>query len=175
MIILIDVSFIEDLYSKLIPNLPSFLVQLLALIVLIVLAIFLAYKPLKKMLKKRQDYIEENILESENAKAQSIENLRKSEQALRDVKKEASEIISNAKNQATIESEKIKEQSASELRKMKLDAEKEIEQKKLEAKESVRREIIDVALLASSELLSRNISSPDNKKIVEDFIEEING
>ena len=59
--------------------------------------------------------------------------------------------------------------------KVKLDAEKEIEQKKLEAKESVRREIIDVALLASSELLSRNISSSDNKKIVEDFIEEING
>lgn len=174
MITIIDVSFIEDLYSKLIPNLPSFLVQLLALIVLIVLAILLAYKPLKKMLKKRQDYIEENILESENLKAQSIENLRKSELALQEVKKEASQIISDAKNQAIKESEKIKENSAKDLQKMKLDAEKEIEQKQLEAKESIRKEIIDVALLASSELLSRNISSSDNKKIVEDFIEEIN-
>lgn len=174
MITIIDVSFIKDLYSKLIPNLPSFLVQLLALIVLIVLAILLAYKPLKKMLKKRQDYIEENILESENLKAQSIENLRKSELAIQEVKKEASQIISDAKNQAIKESEKIKENSAKDLQKMKLDAEKEIEQKQLEAKESIRKEIIDVALLASSELLSRNISSSDNKKIVEDFIEEIN-
>ncbi|MGM9873664.1 MAG: F0F1 ATP synthase subunit B [Bacilli bacterium] len=175
MVTLLDVSFIEDLYSKLIPNLPSFLVQLLALIVLIVLAIVLAYKPLKKMLKTRQDYIEENILESEKAKAQSIENLRKTELALQDVKKEASQIITDAKTQAIKESEKIKERSAEELDKMKADAEKEIAQKQLEAQENVRKEIIDVALLASSELLSRNISSSDNKKIVEDFIEEING
>ena len=55
----------QEFIDKLIPNFWSFLIQLLALVVLIIATIFLAYKPVKKMLAKRQNCIEENILEAE--------------------------------------------------------------------------------------------------------------
>ena len=51
----------ESFTSKLIPNWPSFVAQLGALVVLIVVFLIFGYKPVKKILKKRQDYIEENI------------------------------------------------------------------------------------------------------------------
>ena len=59
----IDLSS-DDFTSKLIPNWPSFVTQLAALVVLIIVVIVFAYKPVKKILKKRQDHIEENIKEA---------------------------------------------------------------------------------------------------------------
>ena len=61
-----DSSFI----NKLIPNWTSFVAQLAALVVMIILVIIIGYKPVKKMLKKRQDYVESSIHEAELNKAQ---------------------------------------------------------------------------------------------------------
>ena len=68
----IDFINAKDFIEKLIPNFWSFLIQLLSLIVLIIVVIFVAYKPVKKILQKRQDYIVNNIRESEEAKAKAI-------------------------------------------------------------------------------------------------------
>ena len=46
----------EDFLNKLFPNFWSFLINLLALIVLFVVIFFLAYMPVKKFVKARQDY-----------------------------------------------------------------------------------------------------------------------
>ena len=56
-----DQSFI----NKLIPNWTSFVAQLGALIVMIIVVILIGYKPIKKMLKKRQDYVESSIRDAE--------------------------------------------------------------------------------------------------------------
>ena len=53
-----DFMSAKDFIEKLIPNFWSFLIQLLSLIVLIVVIIVFAYKPVKKILKTRQDYID---------------------------------------------------------------------------------------------------------------------
>ena len=171
--ILLDTSFIDDLYGKLIPNLFSFLVQLIALVVLALVVILVAYKPVKKMLKKRQDFIENNISESTKNNCLANENLANSKRVLLETNDKANLIISDAKKQAIIEQEKIKEETALEIKKMKQDAQNEIIQMRKDAEESVRKEIIDIAILASSKLLDKNISSEDNERIVEDFIKEI--
>ena len=79
----------QEFIDKLIPNFWSFLIQLLALVVLIIATIFLAYKPVKKMLAKRQEHIEENILQAEEAKAKAIIHEREASQLLLDKRKEA--------------------------------------------------------------------------------------
>lgn len=173
MYVFLDTSFIEDLYGKLIPNLFSFLIQLIALIVLVILIIILAYKPVKKILKKRQDFIENNINESINKNSKANELLNESQKQLSEVSLKANDLINNAKKVALLEQEKIKETTALEIKKMKEDASNEIEQMKKEANEDIRKEIIDVAILASSKLIERNIDNADNKKLVDDFIKEI--
>ena len=64
--ILIDFSsIVEDVGHKLLPNWISFVVQVAALVIMILVIFFVAYKPVKKMLKKRQDYVVNNIKEAE--------------------------------------------------------------------------------------------------------------
>ena len=58
----------EDFLNKLIPNFWSFIINLLALIVTFVILYFVAYKPVKRYLKARKDYVKGNIEDSEKAK-----------------------------------------------------------------------------------------------------------
>ena len=48
----------ETIRNNLIPSWVSFVMQVAAFIILLIIVVFVAYKPVKKMLKARQDYIE---------------------------------------------------------------------------------------------------------------------
>ena len=168
-----DFMSAKDFIEKLIPNFWSFLIQLLSLIVLIVVIIVFAYKPVKKILKTRQDYIESNIQDAEKAKANAILQEREAKELVLSKQKEANEIIVAAKEAAEAQKQQILDQTQLELVEMKEKAIEEIKQEEAEAKETIRKEMIDIALDASSVLLKREVTSDDNKRLVEDFIKDI--
>ncbi len=163
----------ETFLEKLIPNFWSFLVEFLALVVLIVVVFFIAYKPVKRMLKKRQDHIEENIRSAEESNQIAQMNKSESEQLIIDSKKQANEIIESAKEKAIVEQHLIEEQSKEDIAKMKERAEEEIRLKEEESLKAIHDEMVDVAIDASSELLKRNLNTDDNKRLVQDFIKEM--
>ena len=163
----------DDFTSKLIPNWPSFLAQVGALIVLIIVVIIFAYKPVKKIITKRQDYIENNIKEAEKSKAQWQENELKSKETVLASQRTAADIVAEAKVDALKQKAIIIEETQKEVTKMKMDAENDIARMEKEAEESIRKEIVNVALDASSELLGREVSSKDNARLLEEFVEDI--
>ena len=162
-----------DIISKLIPNWISFVVQLAAFLVMVVVITYFAYKPVKKIIKTRQDYIEDNIKQSEIAKQRANDNIFKSEETLTNSQKQANEIIEQAKLEAEKERSRILEEADKEVARMKLNAEQDIAQAKVDAKEEIRKEMVNIALDASGEILARNVSSKDNVKLAEDFIRSI--
>ena len=163
----------ESFTNKLIPNWPSFVAQLGALVVLIIVVIIFAYKPVKKIVKKRQDYIEDNIKEAEKSKAVWQENELKSKETVLASNRTAADIVAEAKANAEAEKAKILEEAALDVQKMKQDAENDIARMELEAQEQIRKEIVNVALDASKELLGREVNSEDNNRLLEEFIEDI--
>ena len=163
----------ESFVNKLIPNWPSFVTQLGALIVLITVVIIFAYKPVKKILKKRQDYIDENIKEAEKSKATWQENELKSKETVLASERTAADIVAEAKVDAQKERQVILDNTQEEVNRMKRDAENDIARMEVEAQESIRKEIVNVALDASKELLGREVSSKDNDRLLKEFIEEL--
>lgn len=164
---------LKEIVNKLIPSWPSLVAQLLSLAVLLVVVIFIAYKPVKKMLKKRGDYIESQIKDAENEKIKSKKNAIESEKILLESKKEADDIILQAN--LTIEANRklAIEETQKEIIKMKEEASKDIEKSKKEALEDIKKEMVNIALEASEEILKRNINDEDNKKLTNDFIEDL--
>lgn len=163
----------DDFTSKLIPNWVSFVTQLGALVVLILVVIIFGYKPIKKIITKRQDYIEQNIRDAEEAKATWQENEKKSEETVLASNRTAANIVAEAKDMALKEKAKILEETALEVEKMKLEAENDIARMELEAQEEIRKEMVTIALDASKELLGREIDSKDNTRLIEEFIDEV--
>jgi len=166
-------SFPSGFFEKIIPNLWAFLVQLFALIVMIIAFFFLAYKPVRKILEKRKNHVEEEINEAERKNASANVLLKESQDKLDASKLEASKIIEDAKERA----EKLKAESIlktdEEIQMMKRKADEDILASKENAKEEIRKEIIDVALLASKEILNREVNEKDNSKLVDNFIKDM--
>ena len=163
----------EYIQKNLIPNWVSFVCQLGALIVMILVIFFVAYKPVRKMLAKRADYVESNIKEAEAAKAEALKNASQSEEAIIASKKEAAQIIAQAKETADSNTRAMIEETQLEINKMKSLAEEDIARSKEEAKEEIRQEMVSVALAASEEVLKREVNEKDNARIVENFIKDM--
>ena len=159
--------------GKLIPNIGSFLTQLAALIVLIVVVIIFGYKPIKKMVNKRQDYVANEIREAKEKNLQAEENLTQSKETVLANRRIASEIIDNAKIEAENQKQEILRSAEDEVLEMKKRAERDIKQSEEDAKEAIRQKMVEIALDASSEILKRNVNDEDNEKLVDEFIKEI--
>lgn len=163
----------QSFLNKLIPNWTSFVTQLAALIIMIILVIIIGYKPVKKMLKKRQDYVESSIRDAELNKAQAEQDRLQASEAILASQNEASLILKNAKSNAEVTSAQMISETNEQIVKMKKQAEEDILRSKQEALDDIHDEIVNVALAASSELLKREINEKDNARIVEDFIKEM--
>lgn len=171
-------SFGDDLASnigsKLIPNIWAFLVQFIALIILLCIVFFFGYKPCKRLIEKRKELLTNEVKETKENNLKSQANYAESQKRLADTRKEASKIIEEATKEANKTSQEILDLTHEEIIRIRDKANKDIERAKEEATKSLKNEIVDVALDASTKILSRVVTKEDNSKIVEDFINDLN-
>lgn len=164
----------SDFTAKIFPNgIWDLVVQLLAFIVLLLVVFFVGYKPVKKMLAKRRDGVNQMIEDARKDKATAHAAALKADQTIEDGKTEANRILAEARKQAEAEREQIVAKAEEEAEAKRRRADEEIAQAKEASKEEVRQQIIDVALLAAGQVLGREVSDEDNKRLVNDFIADM--
>lgn len=166
-------SLSDSIEAKLIPNIWAFLVQLFAFIILIIVVTKFAYKPVRKYLVKRSELLNSEKKETESLNQKAKENILESEKKLAEVRDNASKIIDDAREKAKLEKENILKEANQEANKVKTNAYKAIEEEKSKAKQEIKEDIVDVAFTMTSKLLEREVSDEDNKKIVDDFVKEL--
>lgn len=160
--------------EKLLPNIWAFLVQLIAFVLLLIAVIFLAYKPVKKFLEKRSEMLEEEVKTTHENKKISEEKRVEMISNLANAKAEATKIINDATKEATIAKDKILSDANDERRQLKEKTMNEISLEKEKAMKELKDQIVDVAFEASSKILEREVNNLDNKKIVDNFVEDLN-
>ena len=165
---------ISSIGEKLIPNWISFVVQFLSFLILLLAVFFLAYKPVKRILKKRADHIEDEINQAEEKNAQAAASVNEAKELVSSSKVKASEIIKNAESQGQERYDAIILEAKQEVAEMKKAAEEDIERAKVDAVQDIRSEMVNVALSASKEILKREVDKKDNVKLAEDFIDQLN-
>ena len=163
----------EDFLHYLFPNPWDALAIFLAFIVLLLVVFYFAYKPVKKLIKNRKDYVEGKIKNAEEREALAAKKVEEAEKEIVESRQKAIEIVEKAKLDASKERDEIKAQA-------KLDADKEVERARQEiaqeieaTKDEIHREIVSVALDASSKVLEREVNKKDNEKLINDFIDEL--
>lgn len=163
----------ETFFNKLFPNPWEALATLIAFIVLLLVVFFFLYKPVKSMLKKRADYVENKIKDAEIREEKSKELLEDASKNLEDSKKQGLEIIEKSKKTALQEKETIINEGKNEAKLQIENAKKEIEQEIEKSKDEIHKEIVDVALSASKEVLKREINDKDEERLIDDFIKDL--
>ena len=172
---IINNSKISDEITKTFDNLtfnwPYFVLSLLTLTLVVLFVTFLVYKPLKKMLKARQEFIQNNINESIKAKEKALEAQESIDLKINDANIKVSNLILEAKS----ESEKIindgmqKAQKQSELllQQANILVEKKYKDFELEQK----RIIVENAVELARKILKRELKDKDNKKLINELME----
>lgn len=164
----------SDFTSKIFPNgIIDFVVQLLGFVFLLVIVFFIAYKPVHKLLVKRREYIEGNLRESERKLSEAKEAADMKQQTIEEGRKEALRIVEEGRKQAEKEASDTRLALQKEIEAKRVRADEEIELERKKAAEEVKSQAIDMAIAASGQLLSRNVDSKDERKMLSDFLDKL--
>ena len=164
----------DDLVSKIFPSNPwDVVIQIASFVLLLLIVFFIAYKPVKRVLKQRGDYVEGQIREAEEANRIARIAASEKEETIAQGRKEAAQIVNDAKEQAKKEAAEIVREARDEAARRRIAADKEIEEAKEASLQEVKDSIVDVALAASSAVLEREVSKEDNERLVRDFVDSI--
>jgi len=131
------------------------------------------WDPIGAFLEARKEKIEKEIKDAEHLKKEAAKNKLMSEQELKASKLEADEIISLSKKEGTDVKKEIiaeaREESSLSLAKTRDQINKEKEQMQTD----IKQEIVETAMIAAEKIIGKNLSSDNNKQMVEDLIEKL--
>ncbi|MCI6216083.1 MAG: F0F1 ATP synthase subunit B [Bacillales bacterium] len=166
----------DSFTAKLFPNgIYDFVIQVAAFIILILLMFFFAYKPIRAYMKKRHDYIDNELREAEAKKKEAINASNRKEELIQEGKDEAKRIVSLAKADAENYKAKAIEDANNEIARKRKEADEDIALAKEKSIVEANKEIVNLTLQASSKLLERSVNEDDDKKFVDDFVKKMKG
>lgn len=164
---------ISSAISNALPNLWVSLAQLGAFLVTVFIFFKFAYKPIKKKMQERNNYVDKNIQDSNKALQDATAMKELSDSKLKEAHKEANKIVEQATLQAKREADEIKRAAQYDIDKQYANIQLLLKDKGDELERQAHNEIVSSALDASKEILSREFTYDDNEKIVDEFIDKM--
>lgn len=131
------------------------------------------FKPIKNILKQREDEIN-SLYEKANSSSTEAEKLKEEyENRLKDAKKEASEIVGNAVKNAAARGNAIVDDAKKEARGILDKAEREIEQEKTAAVNEIKGDISNLAVNIAQKVIEKDLNKEDHEKMIDDIISKM--
>ena len=164
---------ITETINDSIPNLYVTLAQLGAFLVMVVVVIVFGYKPIKKKLDARREYVKKNLDESD----EHLKNAKKAEEEangnITASRIKANKIVEDARRQAMEEAKQMMDKAQESIELRRQQGEKEIEERKKSLDRDAHDKIIQNALDASKEILGRELTKEDNDKMIDQFLNDM--
>ena len=154
-------------------NLWQILLSLANLLIMFLLMKKFLYKPVKKVLKQREDEINIHYSAAEQAESDALKSKTEYEEALSGAKAEADGIIKDAAEKAKRRSDTIIDEAEQKANRIIRQAEQDAVLEREKAADSIKREIVEVSSALSEKLIEREINADDHKALIDSFIEEI--
>jgi F-type H+-transporting ATPase subunit b len=132
-----------------------------------------AMKPILATMKKRQDYIEEQIRNAEKSRKEAGDLLEKQREELNKARVEAREIIDRAKAQSEREADEILKKAQERAERMIEEATTEIRREKEKALASLRDEVAVLSVRLASKLMEKELDEKGQSKLVESYLEQV--
>ena len=154
-------------------NLWQILISLANLVILFIIVKKFLFKPVKKMLAKRQADLDEQYNAANEAKENALRDESFWNEKMKTADTESDAIMQKAADNAKLRSDKIIEEAKEKADGIIRLAQVEAEQERKKAEESIKKEIIDVSTVLAEKMLSREINIDDHRSIIDSAIEKI--
>ena len=174
--ILLNNSAIPDnsaIINQIFPNLYVFIAHIISLIFLIILVVRLAWEPTKKYIEKRTLEIKSQIDAADKARLESEKNLEVSKMKLLESKNTAAQIIENAHLESEQKIKKLEQAALEKANHIENEAMLKMKKQETELERRMNLEISKLALETAEVFLSKKIDDEENKKIINNIVDDL--
>lgn len=154
-------------------HLIDMIVMLIFFIVLVALVSKFAWGPVMDMMKKREDYVANEIETAERNRAEAEKASKEAVEQLKQTKQEAQKIIEDAKNAGVKQEQDIIASAKKEAERIKIAAQEEIQNEKDKALQALQDKVASLSVLIASKVIEKEISAQDQDKLIEEYIKEV--
>lgn len=153
-------------------SLTDVVLVLISTLLIVLIAKRFFWDKIIAFMESRQNMIQENIDFSHELRDRAAAEKEEYDEKLKNVGKEAHEILENARAQAGAEKKQILEAAENEASRMRDKAAEDIERDRLAAEKDMRAAISDVAIAAAKKIVQKEMDEATQIKFVDDFIEQ---
>lgn len=153
-------------------DLGDILAHLVTFLILIVALGFLVYKPMLKLIHTRQDNCKKQIEANEAAKKEAEAMKEEYTNLLKNAEVEVIAKKKKADDELLLEREAEIAKTKAQVSRMLEQASDEIEAEKKKAVDDMKGEIVEVACAIASGILSKKLTTAQDKKIVDQCLDE---
>jgi len=148
----------------------QFVVQLVAFLVFIWLLWKFAVGPIVKTLDDRQDKIRESMASAERMQQELKDTHAKNEEVLLQARREAQEIVNQARQNGDQLVTRAREEAETQADTYLQRAQETIRQETEQARQQLRNEVADIATLAASRIIKKELDPRAQQALIEDTL-----
>lgn len=154
-------------------NIWHIVISLANLVILFLILKKLLFKPVKKIVDKRQKEIESEYKKAEKTQAEADAIKAEWEGKMATAEDEADKIISDAVERADSRNEVMLYESREKADQIIRKAKADIERERKDARETIKKEIVDVSQTLSEQIIGREINMDDHRDLIDKAIDKI--
>ncbi|MBQ3451090.1 MAG: F0F1 ATP synthase subunit B [Selenomonadaceae bacterium] len=152
----------------------TIIAQVLNFLILVVILRAVAYKPVARLLQQRSDKIKNSLEQAEADRKAAEQTLAQYKAQLSDAQQKAQAIVEKANLTARQEHDAAVAETRKEIERMKQTAQAEIESERNRSFEEMKSQIVTLSLAAAGKIVTKNLDTKENDKLVNDFISKLN-
>ena len=154
-------------------NIWHIVISLANLVILFLILKKLLFKPVKKIVDKRQKELETEYCKAEKIQAEADAIKAEWEGKMATAEAEADKIISDAVERADSRNEVMLYESREKADQIIRKAKADIERERKDARETIKKEIVDVSQALSEQIIGREINMDDHRDLIDRAIDRI--
>ena len=154
-------------------NIWHIVISLANLVILFLILKKLLFKPVKKIVDKRQKELEAEYCKAEKTQAEADAIKAEWEGKMATAEAEADKIISDAVERADSRNEVMLYESREKADQIIRKAKADIERERKDARETFKKEIVDVSQALSEQIIGREINMDDHRDLIDRAIDRI--
>lgn len=154
-------------------NLWQMIISLCNLVILFLILKKFLYKPVRRALEERKQAVEGVYADAQKALDTANASKTEYERELAGIRERADSMLASATADANKRSEAILSDARERADGMMRQAKNDISLERRKAESGIRSEIADVSTALTEKLLAREINSDDHRKLIDDFLAEM--
>jgi F-type H+-transporting ATPase subunit b len=146
---------------------------LISFFILLILLKKVAFPPILKGMKKREETIKQQLEEAQKTKREAEDLLEGYKRQLAEARSEAQKIINEGKSLGENMRKEIVQKAQAESNQIVKRAQEEIELQKQKAILELQEKIADLSIMAATKIINKSLNTEDNRRLVEEYVSKV--